>query len=179
MIIDHGKLEFPKTHDAHSMQAVTSGSTMTVAPPIAFRTSVRPTLVVPPLHPCLITKRTMHIREVPPVPSSFKVIRVRWGREEDKPESEKRSQHALAMVSLPLNPEDLRFSMDTNRGGLGIANTCKSPKNRGRPRGSTDKKQLFQGETSDSMAAHATQEPPMLMNMAGSNHLLMKGQIPT
>ncbi|KAL6203148.1 hypothetical protein ACLB2K_026851 [Fragaria x ananassa] len=63
------------------------------------------------------------------------------------------------MVPLDLNLEHLGFSMAVS-GKLGIKKTGKSPKKRGRPRGSKNKKQLFTGESSSSMVDFVIQKPP-------------------
>ena len=67
-------------------------------------------------------------------------------------------KHSLAMVPIDLNLEDLGFSMAVSR-ELGIKKTGKSPKKRGRPRGSKNKKHLFTGESLSSMADYVIQEP--------------------
>ncbi|KAL6128963.1 hypothetical protein ACLB2K_072316 [Fragaria x ananassa] len=84
--------------------------------------------------------------------SPAKVAGVRRSREEETTLDGKRAHHMLTFAPLPLNPEELGFSV-ADGGVLGIKKTGKSPKKhgRGRPRESQTKKNLQLGECSDSM----------------------------
>ncbi|KAL6180977.1 hypothetical protein ACLB2K_047635 [Fragaria x ananassa] len=115
-------------------------------------------LMVPNLPTLFKEKRLVQIREVSPFPSSIKVTGVRRSCEEDETDGGKRLRHSLAMMPLGLNSKDLGFSLVVS-GELGITKTGKFSKKRGRPRGSKNKKRLFAGELSSSMADTATQEP--------------------
>ncbi|KAL6225793.1 hypothetical protein ACLB2K_004642 [Fragaria x ananassa] len=97
---------------------------------------------------------------------STRVNGVIRNREEDETEGGKRLKHSLAMVPLDLNLENLGFSMVVC-GELGIKKTGKSPKKRGRPRGSKNKKQLYSGELSSSMVDTVIQEPPATEESGG------------
>lgn len=155
-MLNHGGMTCPRAQEAAEETKALNGPV--AAPPIVFRANTSPALVVPNLHVLFKEKRSVHIREVPPFPSLAKVTGVRRSREEDEANGGKRLKHSLAMVPLGLNPEDLGFSMAMN-GELGITKTSKSPKKRGRPRGSKNKKRLFTGESSSSMEDTGTQEP--------------------
>ncbi|KAL6145284.1 hypothetical protein ACLB2K_055972 [Fragaria x ananassa] len=63
--------------------------------------------------------------------------------------NDKRAKHALALIPLPLNLEEIRFTI-LNKDDLRIKRTRKSPKKRGRPRGSRNKKRILMGDISDS-----------------------------
>lgn len=75
------------------------------------------------------------------------------GREDEDYGEGKRPKHTFALVPMPLNSKEVGFSV-TNSWVLGIRKTGKSPKKRGRPRGSCNKKKLFgeASEVSNSMA---------------------------
>ncbi|KAL6209662.1 hypothetical protein ACLB2K_020602 [Fragaria x ananassa] len=108
-----------------------------VPPPIVFRANSAHTLTVPN-SPSLASlflkaKRSVHIREVPTFSLPAKVVDVRWSREEETTPDGKRARHMLTFASLPLNLEELGFSV-ADGGALGIKKTCKSPKKRGRGR---------------------------------------------
>ncbi|KAL6225665.1 hypothetical protein ACLB2K_004514 [Fragaria x ananassa] len=94
-------------------------------------------------------KRSVSIREVLDYPSPLKVTG-RRGREEEDDDGGKRVRHSLMMVPMPLNPNELGFSIVTD-GILSIVRTEKSPKKRGRPRGNKNKKPNLI-ENPDSMA---------------------------
>ncbi|KAL6182210.1 hypothetical protein ACLB2K_043633 [Fragaria x ananassa] len=125
---------------------------------MVFRANTHAALVVLNLSALFREKRPVQIREVAMFPSSVKVTGVILDREEEEVESEKRLKNSLAMVPLDLNLEDLGFSMAVS-GELGITKTGKSLKKRGRQRGSKNKKQLFTGESSSSMANSVIHEP--------------------
>ncbi|KAL6219602.1 hypothetical protein ACLB2K_007361 [Fragaria x ananassa] len=97
-------------------------------------------------------KRLVSIREVPDFPSPSKITSAQRGREEedDDDDGRKRARHSLVMVPMPLNPNELRFSVDAD-GILSIVRTGKSSKERGHPRGSKNKKPNLI-ENPDSMA---------------------------
>ncbi|KAL6125519.1 hypothetical protein ACLB2K_073576 [Fragaria x ananassa] len=76
--------------------------------------------------------RPIQIREVLASPSLNKFTRMRREREEEEPTKGKRARHALALVPLPLNPEELGFTV-SDGGALGIKKIGKSPKKHGRP----------------------------------------------
>ena len=82
-------------------------------------------------------KRQIQIREVPEAPSPAKVAGVRRPRSEEGSGSGKRSKHSLELIPLELGPEDLGFMVGCD-GSIGLAR--KSPKRRGRPRGSKNRK---------------------------------------
>ncbi|KAL6144890.1 hypothetical protein ACLB2K_055580 [Fragaria x ananassa] len=129
-------------------------SRATGLPPMVFRGNSAPNLIVPnsPTLAFLFPKekRVVQIRDVPAFPSPAKVAGVRRSREEEVTPVGKRARHTLTFDPLPLNPEELGFSI-ANGGALGLKKTGKSPKKKGRPRGSRNKKNLQVGEYSDSM----------------------------
>ena len=94
-------------------------------------------------------KRQIQIREVPEFPSPTKVAGVRWARSDDDGGIGKKSKHSPELIPLELGPEDLGFMVGCD-GSIGLAR--KSPKKRGRPRGSTNKKPAAK-PTFDSMAS--------------------------
>ncbi|KAL6176684.1 hypothetical protein ACLB2K_053317 [Fragaria x ananassa] len=71
-------------------------------------------------------------------------------REKEDDDGSKRARHSLVMVPMPLNPNELGFSVVVD-GILSIVRTGKSPKKRGRPCGSKNKKPNLI-ENLDSMA---------------------------
>ncbi|KAL6200336.1 hypothetical protein ACLB2K_030118 [Fragaria x ananassa] len=121
------------------------------------RANTQAVLVVPNFLALFREKRPVQLREVPLFPPPAKVTSVIHIREEDETEGGKRMKHSLAMVPMDLSLEDHGFSMAVS-GELGIKKTGKSSRKRGRPRGK-DKKQLFIGESSSSMADSVIHEP--------------------
>lgn len=121
-------------------------------PVMVFRGNVIPFLSVPKsiFPPTLKEKRFVSIREIPAFPLPTKITSIRR-REEDGAPDGKHLKHALAMVPAPLNPNELGFFVVSN-GNLSIVHTEKSPKKRGRPCGSRNKKML-QREASNSLAS--------------------------
>ena len=82
-------------------------------------------------------KRQSHIREVPEFPSPVKVAGVRRSRTDEEGSNGKRSKHSLELIPLEHGPEDLGFMVGCD-GSIGLSR--KSPKKRGHPRGSRNKK---------------------------------------
>ena len=82
-------------------------------------------------------KRQIQIREVPEFPSPTKITGVRRARNDADGGTGKKSKHSLDIIPLELGPEHLGFMVGCD-GSIGLAR--KSPKKRGRPRGSTNKK---------------------------------------
>lgn len=69
----------------------------------------------------------------------MKIAGVCCSREDDESDAGKSAKHSLAVVPFQLEPEDLGFVVGTN-GAPGILK--KSPKKRGRPHGSRNKKKI-------------------------------------
>ncbi|KAL6213486.1 hypothetical protein ACLB2K_012933 [Fragaria x ananassa] len=95
--------------------------------PIVFRANSAHALTVPN-SPSLASlflkaKRSVNIREVPAFSLLAKVAGVLWSREEETTPDGKRACHILTFAPLPLNPEELGFSM-ADEGALGIKKTC-------------------------------------------------------
>ncbi|KAL6188567.1 hypothetical protein ACLB2K_039959 [Fragaria x ananassa] len=158
-MLNHGGIPCPNAQDAEEgIGAPLGPATAPAGPPMVFRAKTQASLVVPNFPALFREKRPVQIREVAPFPSPANITGVIHIREEDETEGGKRLKHSLAMVPLDLNLEDLGFFMAVS-GELGIKKIGKSPKKRGRPRGSKNKKQLFTSESSSSMEDSVIQEP--------------------
>ncbi|KAL6225033.1 hypothetical protein ACLB2K_003885 [Fragaria x ananassa] len=85
-----------------------------VAPPMmVFRGNTPVSLSVPQVAALatLKEKRSMSIREVPDFPSPLKITGILRGREEEDDDGDKRARHSLVLVHVPLNPNELGFSV--------------------------------------------------------------------
>ncbi|KAL6198604.1 hypothetical protein ACLB2K_028393 [Fragaria x ananassa] len=142
----------PKDVITEPPSPVVSPAIQPAAPPMmVFRGNTHVSFSVPQVADLASTKekRSVSIREVPDFPSPSKIIGVQRGREEEDDDGGKRERHSLVMVPLPLNPNELGFSIAAD-GILSIVRTGKSPKKRG-PHGSKNKEPNLI-ENSDSMA---------------------------
>ncbi|KAL6129437.1 hypothetical protein ACLB2K_072787 [Fragaria x ananassa] len=128
MMINHGGLRCPRVLE--DSQAVAPPPT--TPPTMVFRASASgsgSTSLSVPAVSLPKEKMTVSIRDVPKFPSPTKITGVRRGRDEDDFGGGKRVKHSLAMIPLPMNPEEIGLSVQASS-ELAIIKTGKSSKKR-------------------------------------------------